>query len=105
MVAPSRISMKPRGVKSDHMLCEKTDPRPMSQTSPPANKVMCKRLLFSRSISRETTDSSMEMEVLSAANSTSKRKRVPTIMPPGICPKATGRVTNNKPGPEAGSNE
>ncbi len=103
MVAPSNIGMKFRGKKSAQMLCEKTDPSPINQARPPAYSVIRSRLAPGFSTRRDTVDSSMEIDVLRAANKTSSKNNVPTISPPGIWPSATGRVTNKRPGPAAGS--
>lgn len=84
MVEPSNIGMKFRGVKSDQILWEKTEPKPINQATPPAIKVMRLREAPGLSTSRETTDSSIEIEVLSAANNTNNKNKVPIICPPGI---------------------
>ena len=84
MVAPSNTGIELNGVKSDQILFEKTDPRPITQIAPPAIRAIFLRDAPSLSMRRETTDSSIDIEVLSAANKTRSKKSVPTKIPPGI---------------------
>ncbi len=84
-------------------LKEKTVPKPSSQIEPPIMTAACARVRLNRSTSHATAGSISPSADVHAANDSRMKNRVEKNAPPGICPRASGKVWNTRPGPSAGS--
>ena len=85
-------------------LNDNTLSRPSAHMAPPTPIAAAGREMPRLSVIHATTGSISEMADVQAANVSNRKKIVPTIVPPGMLPNASGSVTKIRPGPSAGSN-
>src|SRR5690554_592609 len=91
---------KPKIKKSPSKLNDKSASKPKAQAAIPEASVDLTRFKGVRSSTNSTTGSKREMAEVMAAKVSKTKKATPTNQPPVILPKAKGRVTKIKPGPE-----
>ena len=93
----------PMIVKSLHKLNDNSAAIPNSQITVLAAIVDIVRFIDVRSSKNSTLGSSSDIDDVTAAKVINKKNKVPIIVPPAMLPKAIGRLTKIKPGPDAGS--
>ncbi len=96
-------NVKPAILYSAQILNENTLPKPRTQASPAIIKFALARPICFASINQATQGSSREIAELHAAIETKTKNTAPISSPPGMLPKATGRLINIRPGPALGS--
>ena len=96
-------NVNPAILYSAQMLNENTLPKPRTQAVPAMTKFALVRPICFASINHATQGSSSEIAELHAAIETKTKNTAPISSPPGILPKATGRLINMSPGPALGS--
>ena len=90
-------------VKSDHRLNDSNAAIPNNQITVLATIVDTVRLIDVRSSNNSTVGSSNEIDEVIAAKVISKKNNAPMIVPAPMLPKAIGKLTKIRPGPDAGS--
>src|SRR5699024_3650967 len=95
--------VSPMILKLDKLLDDKADGIPAINTKAPASQVTFLRECFFFAVKADVIISNILKDEVNTANKNNKKNKLKNKAPNGICAKASGKTTNNKPGPSAGS--